>query len=175
MLVEAIGRTFAIRADAVHSIVRLGRVAETPGGPDFMIGFTGVKGAIVPVLSLGRRLDPDCRRGEASPFVVIVEAIGRIAAFSVDKIGAVVSVAASDVLPAPHKRETAMAPFHRGAAAPRGRAGADSRCRRAARLSACRDGRRRPQGALELMEGEMKQVLGRRRFAGDSKNRAAHA
>jgi purine-binding chemotaxis protein CheW len=111
LLVEALGRTFAIAVAAVRSIERIGRVAKTQGGPDFLIGFASVKGAILPVLSLGRRLDRNCPRGEASPFVVIVEATGRIAAFSVDKIGAVVRVAAGDVLPAPHKLEMAMAPF----------------------------------------------------------------
>ncbi len=49
LLVEANGRTFAISAADVHSIVRVGSVAETPGGPEFLIGFTSVKGAILPV------------------------------------------------------------------------------------------------------------------------------
>ena len=111
LLVEANGRTFAISAADVHSIVRVGSVAETPSGPEFLIGFTSVKGAILPVLSLGRRIDPKGCRGAASPFVVVLEAIGRIAAFSVDRIGAVVPAAAGDVLPAPHALEMAMAPF----------------------------------------------------------------
>ena len=111
LLIEALGRTFALGLAAVRSIARIGRVAKTPGGPDFLIGFASVKGAILPVLSLGRRLDRNCPRGEASPFVVVVEADGRVGALSVDKIGAVVRVAAGDVLPAPHKREMAMAPF----------------------------------------------------------------
>ncbi len=43
--------------------------------------------------------------------MVVLEAIGRIAAFSVDQHRRRRPVAAGDVLPAPHALEMAMAPF----------------------------------------------------------------
>ncbi len=111
LIVEAMGREFALTVGAVRSIVRIGRIAPAHGGPGFLLGFANVKGQILPVLSLGRRLDPAHAGAAPSSFAVVVEALGRTAALAVDRIGAVVQARAADILDAPAHLDASIAPF----------------------------------------------------------------
>ena len=124
LIVEALGREFALYVGAVRSIVRVERIARAHGGPGFLLGFANVKGQILPVISLGRRLDPAQAGAAAASFAVVVEALGRTAALAVDRIGAVVQAQAADILETPARLDASIAPFasavlrHDGALAP---------------------------------------------------------
>jgi len=113
-MIQALGRDFAIPVGAVSAVARLGAVTRTPGAPDFMLGLSNVRGRILAVLSLARRFDPTSRQIEGSPFVVIVEALGRSAALAVDRIFTVIDARAEDVLPTPVQLDASIAQFTLG-------------------------------------------------------------
>ncbi len=111
LIVEAMGREFALHVGAVRSIVRVGRITRAHGGPGFLLGFANLKGQILPVLSLGRRLDPANMAAALSPFAVVVETPGRTAALAVDRVGAVVLAQGADILDTPAQLDASIAPF----------------------------------------------------------------
>ena len=114
LMIQALGRDFAIPVGAVSAVARLGAITRTPGAPDFMLGLSNVRGRILAVLSLARRLDPTWRQSDGSPFVVIVEALGRTAALAVDKIFTVIDARAEEALPPPAQLDALIAQFTLG-------------------------------------------------------------
>lgn len=74
---------YAIAADRVQEVVRAVAVARLPKAPTIVEGMVNVRGRLVPVLDLARRLDHPVREVELSDHFVIARATARLVAFRV--------------------------------------------------------------------------------------------
>lgn len=72
---------YAIAAGRVQEVVRAVAVARLPSAPPIIEGMINVRGRLVPVLDLARRLDLPVREVELSDHFVIARATARLVAF----------------------------------------------------------------------------------------------
>ena len=87
------GKELGIPADMVTEVMRLPRVTPVPHAPASLIGLANVRGAVVPVLSLGRLLLD--REIDRSARLVVVNA-GEPIGLAVDEVGQVRNVSTDD-------------------------------------------------------------------------------
>src|SRR5208283_1153900 len=79
-------------------------ITEIPNAPDFVEGVINLRGNIIPVLDLKRRLrlrnykPPEDKSGTR---ILVVEIEGEVTGFIVDSVAKVLSVASSKILPPP--------------------------------------------------------------------------
>jgi purine-binding chemotaxis protein CheW len=72
---------YAIAADRVQEVIRAVAIARLPQAPTVVEGMINVRGQLVPVLDLARRLDHAVREVELSDHFVIARATTRLVAF----------------------------------------------------------------------------------------------
>jgi purine-binding chemotaxis protein CheW len=94
---------YAFRVTGVHEVLRPQYIAKVPRSADFIIGVTSLRGKIIPVMDLRKRLSVP---GEAnkSGNIVILKGVGKgIIGVLVDKTQDVIKVSESDIkLPPSH-------------------------------------------------------------------------
>ena len=78
------GATYGCPLDAVREVLPAGPTARLPGAPPHVLGLLNVRGRVLTVLDLGRRLDP--AGGGALGPLLVVEADGRAAGCRVDAV-----------------------------------------------------------------------------------------
>ncbi|HEY4254264.1 MAG TPA: chemotaxis protein CheW [Roseomonas sp.] len=71
LTVTADGARIALAASAVAEVIRAPRITRMPNGPSSLLGVTHLRGAILPVLSLSRLLDPGSAAAGADRVVVL--------------------------------------------------------------------------------------------------------
>jgi purine-binding chemotaxis protein CheW len=97
-----VGReTYGVPITSLHEIVRVPEITAVPDAPDFMEGVINLRGKIVSVLDLRKRLG----EAEAAPSrrnrILVVEHNGRLAGLIVDSASEVLKIPAIDVEPSP--------------------------------------------------------------------------
>ena len=85
LLFVVAGRVYACAIDPVREIVPARRATPLPGAPDYVRGLINLRGAIVTVVDLGRRLGES---SDAKPdgSIILVEHAGRTMGLSVDEV-----------------------------------------------------------------------------------------
>ena len=96
---------FGVRILMVQEIIMIPEITEIPNSPDFVEGVINLRGDIIPVLDLRKRLrlrglKPEAERKPGSR-ILVVEIEGNITGFVVDSVSKVITVAASKWLPPP--------------------------------------------------------------------------
>jgi purine-binding chemotaxis protein CheW len=81
---EVGGRIYALDVANIREIVRWQAVTPLPGAPDLIEGVIDLRGAVVPVVDLGRALGVDPVRGGARARIVVAEVDGLVVGFAVD-------------------------------------------------------------------------------------------
>jgi purine-binding chemotaxis protein CheW len=103
-----VGReTYGVSITSLHEIVRVPEITAVPDAPDYMEGVMNLRGKIVSVIDLRKRLgevqvDPSRRNR-----ILVVEHNGRLSGLIVDSASEVLKIPSEDVEPAPHE-------FHEG-------------------------------------------------------------
>ncbi len=91
----------ALPVEYVHTIFRIARITPVPCGPKEVVGLANLRGKIVTVVSLRRRLGmPDAGEG-VSPLAIGIEHLGESIALLVDAVGDVITVSEKDRIAAP--------------------------------------------------------------------------
>ena len=85
LLARAGGAWFGCPLADVREVLPLGALARLPGAPPHVLGLLNVRGRLVTVMDLGRRLAPDAAPG-AGGYVLIVAAGERQAGCRVDAV-----------------------------------------------------------------------------------------
>lgn len=100
------GITIGLPALAVREIVRAVAITPLPAGPPIMEGIVNLRGALVPVVDLRRRLGMEPRPLDADEFLVVLESAGRTLAIRVEEVDDLVAIppggarSAADLSPA---------------------------------------------------------------------------
>jgi purine-binding chemotaxis protein CheW len=97
LVFEVAGRRYGLPATDVREIVRAVPPVSLAGAPVVVEGVINLRGRVLPVLDLRRRLGLPARPLEHTDHFVIVRAGDRLAALRVDRAVDLVRVAAEDV------------------------------------------------------------------------------
>ncbi len=91
---EVAGRIYALDVAQLREVVRFQPVTPLPGAPALIEGVIDLRGAIVPVLDLGRVLCGEPVRREARARIVVAELDGLVVGLIVDSAAGVVAIEA---------------------------------------------------------------------------------
>jgi purine-binding chemotaxis protein CheW len=103
-----VGReTYGVPITSLHEIVRVPEITAVPDAPDYMEGVINLRGKIVSVIDLRKRLgEVEIVNGRRNR-ILVVEHNGRLSGLIVDSASEVIKIPASDVEPSPTE-------FHEG-------------------------------------------------------------
>ncbi len=90
----------AFAVEDVREVHRAALPTRLPNAPDIVEGILNVRGELIPVLNVRRRLGHADRPLRASDHLVVARANGRLAAFPVDQVVELTRLAPSDILAA---------------------------------------------------------------------------
>ncbi|PLX99308.1 MAG: chemotaxis protein CheW [Desulfuromonas sp.] len=92
---------YALTIDSVSEIIKPREVTDIPRVPDFIKGIISLRGIIVPVFDLNRRLNLDQTEVSSSSRIIVCQNNERLAGFIVDRINQVVNVPLANIEPPP--------------------------------------------------------------------------
>ena len=86
---------FGVDISAVHEINRMTEITKLPGSPDFVEGIINLRGKVVPVISLRKRLGMAKKGIDKDSRVIVVELEGNTIGFIVDAVNEVLRIDSS--------------------------------------------------------------------------------
>ena len=89
---EVAGRIYALDVANVREVVRWQAATPLPGAPDLIEGVIDLRGAVVPIVDLGRALGVDPVRGGPRARIAVAEVDGLVVGFAVDAATGVMPV-----------------------------------------------------------------------------------
>lgn len=105
--VFADGEQLGLPVEAVHTIFRISRITPVPCGPPEVIGLANLRGKIVTVASLRRRLGLADQESHKTALAIGIEHLGESFALLVDEVGDVMTVSeAARIAAPPHLNAT---------------------------------------------------------------------
>ncbi len=97
-----VGReTYGVPITSLHEIVRVPEVTAVPDAPEYMEGVMNLRGKIVSVLDLRKRLGETKVVPSRRNRILVVEHKGRLSGLIVDSASEVLKISPSDVEPSP--------------------------------------------------------------------------
>lgn len=96
---------FGVEILVVQEIIRLPSITPIPNAPKFILGMINLRGKIIPVVDLRKRLRITGRKpsqNERTTRVLIVEMHSSVTGFIVDSVSEVMRVSPSDIEPTPN-------------------------------------------------------------------------
>ena len=105
-----VGReTYGVPITSLHEIVRVPEITAVPDAPDFMEGVINLRGKIVSVIDLRKRLGEKQVGFTRRNRILVVEHNGRLSGLIVDSASEVLKIPASDVEASPTSMEEGRA------------------------------------------------------------------
>ena len=99
-----VGReTYGVSITSLHEIVRVPEITAVPDAPDYMEGVINLRGKIVSVIDLRKRLGELQVAPNRRNRILVVEHNTRLSGLIVDSASEVLKIPADDVEPAPHE------------------------------------------------------------------------
>ena len=92
---------FGVDILLVQEIIRPSPVTEVPNTPEFVEGVINLRGKVVPVIDLRKRLNIPATRASKSTRIIIIELEKRVTGFVVDSVSKVITVPGGSVQGAP--------------------------------------------------------------------------
>jgi len=97
-----VGReTYGVPITSLHEIVRVPEITAVPDAPEYMEGVINLRGKIVSVIDLRKRLGEKNVTGHRRNRILVIEHNGRLAGLIVDSASEVLKIPASDVETSP--------------------------------------------------------------------------
>ena len=97
-----VGReTYGVSITSLHEIVRVPEITAVPDAPDYIEGVMNLRGKIVSVIDLRKRLGETRVSSTRRNRILVVEHNGRLSGLIVDSASEVLKIPASDVEPSP--------------------------------------------------------------------------
>jgi len=97
-----VGReTYGVPITSLHEIVRVPEITAVPDAPAYIEGVINLRGKIVSVLDLRKRLGVTGTTPSRRNRILVVEHKGRLSGLIVDSASEVLKIAATDVEPSP--------------------------------------------------------------------------
>src|SRR5499425_2575573 len=101
-----VGReTYGVPITSLHEIVRVPEITAVPDAPEYMEGVINLRGKIVSVIDLRKRLGEQKVASSRRNRILVVEHNGRLSGLIVDSASEVLKIPASDVEASPTSLE----------------------------------------------------------------------
>jgi purine-binding chemotaxis protein CheW len=95
------GQLYTLPSEEVIEIIGMQPVTYMPGVPDFIKGVINIRGKVVPLIELQKRLKNTTNEYTRDTCIVVVETNDYYVGFIVDKVCDVIDVGESQISPAP--------------------------------------------------------------------------
>jgi len=105
------GEIYGVDILSIREIIKWRDVTEVPRAPRFLLGVVTVRGLVMPVIDLRRRLRLDARSLSRTARILVVVHKGERYGLVVDEVRAVVRFADSQIEPPPPSLAPSEAPF----------------------------------------------------------------
>lgn len=104
------GELFGVDILEVQEIIKQMPVTSIPDSPDFIEGVINLRGNIIPIIDLRKRLNMSGKKKEAEtdPWTIILNVSGRVAGFIVDRVTRVLKIPAGAIQPPPEMVVSAL-------------------------------------------------------------------
>ena len=89
--------SFAVSISDVWEIVRMQPITPVPGAPDFVEGVVNLRGQIIPVISLSKRLGLDPQPATSSTRIVVAQVGADTIGMIVDAVQKVTHISTEDI------------------------------------------------------------------------------
>lgn len=98
----AIGKEqFGVDILMVQEIIRAAPITSVPNSPDFVEGVINLRGNIIPVIELRKRLNLFQENVDDDTWILILDIDGRVTGFIVDSVSKVLKILESSIEPPP--------------------------------------------------------------------------
>lgn len=95
------GEEFGLDILSVQEIIRIQQLTRVPNSPDFVDGVINLRGKVIPVIALRKRIGLEDRPHDKQTRIVVVEVNGTVLGFIVDSVSEVLRIPADTVEPPP--------------------------------------------------------------------------
>ena len=92
---------FGVDILKVQEINRMLEITEMPNSPDFVEGIVNLRGRIIPVIDLKKRLNLPIKEHDNSTRIIVVELGGKTVGFIVDEVSEVLRIESNITEPPP--------------------------------------------------------------------------
>lgn len=92
---------YAVKVEDMREIIRLQRVTAVPRAPEYILGITSIRGVIVPVFDIRKRLGLEAREPSRSTRILVMSDDGSPHGVIVDRVTGVVRIGKDDIEPPP--------------------------------------------------------------------------
>ncbi len=92
---------FGVDILMVQEIIRSAPITSVPNSPDFVEGVINLRGNIIPVIELRKRLNLYQEDSDEDTWILILDIDGRVTGFIVDSVSKVLKILESSVEPPP--------------------------------------------------------------------------
>jgi purine-binding chemotaxis protein CheW len=95
------GELFGVDILTVQEILKQMPITSIPDSPDFIEGVINLRGNIIPIIDLRKRLNMTKASPVDEPWTIILNVGGRVAGFIVDRVTRVMKIPANAIQPPP--------------------------------------------------------------------------
>jgi len=102
---------FGVDILMVQEIIRLPNITPLPNAPGFILGMINLRGKIIPIIDLRRRLrirGTNLEVNDRKTRILIVEIFNHVTGFIVDSVSEVMKVRTNEIEPTPHLVATSI-------------------------------------------------------------------
>ena len=99
LTLRALEQTFALPLEFARSVFKIDAVTRVPRASPHIVGLSHLRGGIVAIVCLARRLEPDARALGAGATAVAIELGAETFALAVQEVGDIIHVHAEDLSP----------------------------------------------------------------------------
>lgn len=92
---------FGVDILKVQEINRMMKITEMPNAPEFVEGIVNLRGRIIPIVDLKKRLDLPPKEHDNSTRIIVVDLAGKTVGFIVDEVSEVLRIESSITEPPP--------------------------------------------------------------------------
>ncbi len=85
----------------VQEIIRMAPITRVPNAPHFVEGVINLRGKVIPIVDLRKRLNVTGERDERRIRIIVVDVEGKITGFIVDSVSQVLRIPKNTIEPAP--------------------------------------------------------------------------
>lgn len=96
-----LGEEYGVQISQVYEIVRVEGVTKVPNSPPYMEGVINLRGRVLPVLNLRKRLNLSAKEIDKESRIMVTEVGGKVIGLLVDSVSQVIKVPAGFVENAP--------------------------------------------------------------------------
>ena len=95
------GEEFGLDILRVQEIIRVQQLTRVPNSPEYVDGVINLRGKVIPVISLRKRIGLEDLKHDKQTRIVVVEVKGTVLGFIVDSVSEVLRIPAETVEPPP--------------------------------------------------------------------------